>query len=109
VLGDGVSGSSGEGTPANTFPVREPRGLACDSAGNLFVTSSTVVRLLPADAAGVVDGSGAVQTIYGKAPRIAFPAAVTFCLTGLAVIDAEPIQVADSCTGLLIDLWRQPL
>src|SRR5690606_14442361 len=52
VLGDGVAASSGEGFPAVTFPVDEPRGLACDATGNLFVSSSTTVRLLFVDAAG---------------------------------------------------------
>lgn len=107
VLGDGVAASSGEGRPASTFPVHAPLGLACDDVGNLFVTSTTTVRLVPANASGVVDGTGGVQTIYGAAPR-AFPASVTTCLTGLAVVDATKIQVVDSCTGLLVELRREP-
>jgi cysteine-rich repeat protein len=107
VLGDGVPASSGEGTPARTFPVDAPRGLACDPFGNLFVTSSTTVRLLPASDGHVVDGSGPVQTIYGGPPRDKFPASVTACLTGLAVTSATSVQVADACTGLLVQLQRQ--
>lgn len=107
VLGDGVAASSGEGRPASTFPVHAPLGLACDGVGNLFVTSTTTVRLVPANASGVVDGTGDVQTIYGAAPRT-FPASVTTCLTGLAVVDATKIQVVDSCTGLLVELRREP-
>ncbi len=109
VLGDGVAASSGEGAPAWTFPVNDPRGLAVDTRGNLFVTSTTTVRLLPADAAGSVDGSGAVQTIYGAAPRDDFPAAATACLTAIAVVDAETVHTTDSCSGLLVELWRQPV
>ena len=108
VLGDGVAASSGEGAPAWTFPVNDPRGLAVDAFGNLFVTSSTAVRLLPADDDGVVDGTGAVQTIYGAAPRDTFPAFATACLTGIAVIDAETVHTTDACSGLLVELWRQP-
>jgi hypothetical protein len=108
VLGDGVAASSGEGRPATTFPVHSPLGLACDAIGNLFVTSSTTVRLVPADASGVVDGSGEVQTIYGGPSAATFPASVTRCLTGLAVIDATTVEVIDSCTGLLVALHRQP-
>lgn len=106
VLGDGVPASSGEGFPSRTFPVDRPRGIACDAFGNLYVTSSTTVRLVTADDSGVVDGSGAVQTIYGEPPRDAFPASVTSCLTGLAVTGPASVQVADACTGLLVELTR---
>jgi cysteine-rich repeat protein len=106
VLGDGVPASSGEGAPSRTFPVDGPRGLACDAAGNLFVTSTTTVRLLPASTTGEVDGGGAVQTIYGAPPRDAFPASITSCLTGVAVTGPTTVQVTDACTGLLVDLTR---
>ena len=66
------------------------------------------MRLLPANAAGIVDGEGPVQTIYGAAPREAFPAYATSCLTGIAVIDDDTVQTTDSCSGLLVELWRQP-
>jgi hypothetical protein len=108
VLGDGTAASSGEGTPATSFPVDTPRGLACDGLGNLIVTSTRAVRLVPADATGVVDGSGAVETIYGAPPAASFPASVTRCLTGLAVTDSATIQITDSCTGLLVELHRTP-
>ncbi len=108
VLGDGVAASSGDGVPAWTFPVDAPAGLACDATGNLYVTSSSTVRLLPADADGVVDGQGAVQTIYGAAPRTTFPALATSCLTGLAVVDDHTVQTTDACSGLLVELRLQP-
>ncbi|MEZ4365431.1 MAG: hypothetical protein R2939_03975 [Kofleriaceae bacterium] len=111
VLGDGVAASSGEGAPAYTFPVDAPAGLACDRFGNLLVTSTDRVRLLPARVdlgavQGVVDGTGAVQTIY--APSQGFPATATSCLSGLAVVDDATTWVTDTCTGLLVELWRQP-
>ncbi len=109
VLGDGVAASSGEGSPAATFPVHAPLGLACDALGNVFVSSTTTVRLLSADANGIVDGTGAVQTIYGALPRDTFPASVTRCLSGVAVVDTMTVQVTDSCTGLLIELRRERL
>jgi hypothetical protein len=107
VLGDGTAASSGEGQPSASFPVAAPLGLACDATGNLFVTSTTTVRLVPADGAGAVDGSGEVQTIYGAPPRL-FPASVTSCLTGLAVTGSTTIQITDACTGLLVELDRGP-
>jgi cysteine-rich repeat protein len=107
VLGDGTGVSSGEGAPASTFPVHAPLGLACDPFGNLLVTSTTTVRLVAADDAGIVDGSGLALTVYGAPPRDTFPASVTRCLTGLAVVDATTIQVTDSCTGILLQLRRE--
>jgi hypothetical protein len=109
VLGDGIAASSGQGTPARDLPVDEPLGLACDSFGNLYISSSSTVRMLPADDNGIVDGTGAVQTIYGAPPRDTFPAVVSFCLTGITVVDDETLWVTDSCTGMLIELWRQPV
>jgi trimeric autotransporter adhesin len=109
VLGDGTGVSSGEGAPANTFPVNAPLGLACDPFGNLLVTSTTTVRLVAADDAGMVDGLGPAMTIYGAAPRDTFPASVTRCLTGLAVASDTTVQVTDSCTGMLIELTRAPV
>ncbi len=105
VLGDGIAASSGQGTPARDFPVHAPRGLACDPTGNLYVSSTTTVRQLAADAAGVVDGSGPVASIFSAPPRT-FPAAVSYCLTGLAIVDATTVQVTDACTGMLIELQR---
>jgi hypothetical protein len=109
VLGDGVAASSGEGTPATSFPVDTPLGLACDGAGNLFVSSSTTVRLVPADEQGVVDGTGNVLTIYGETPRTSFPVSVTNCLTGLAIVDSETVRVADACAGIHVELKRERL
>jgi len=108
VLGDGTAASSGEGTPAWTFPVEAPLGLACDDFGNLFVTSTSTVRMLPASDTGVVDGDGPVQTIYGGPPRDSFPASISECLTGIAVVDAETVRITDACAGLLVELQRTP-
>jgi cysteine-rich repeat protein len=109
VLGDGTAASSGQGSPAITFPVNAPLGLACDPFGNLLVTSTTAVRLVASDDDGFVNGTGPVTTIYGAAPRDTFPASVTRCLTGLAVVDATTAQVTDSCTGMLIELRSEPV
>jgi cysteine-rich repeat protein len=106
VVGDGVPASSGQGAPATIFPVDNPLGVACDGGNNLFISSSTTVRLLPASPAGIVDGSGSVQTIYGAAPRNAFPASETSCLTGIITPTATTLQVADSCSGLVVELTR---
>ncbi len=106
VLGVGVAASSGQGVPATAFPVDEPRGLACDAFGNVYVTSSTTVRMLPASDTHVVDGAGEVQTIYGAPPRDEFPAAATACLAGIVVVDDSTLWVTDACTGILVELSR---
>lgn len=72
------------------------------------MTSTTTVRLIAADSAQVVDGTGPVFTIYGAPPRDAFPASVTKCLTGIALVDGTRAQLTDSCTGLLIEIAPVP-
>jgi sugar lactone lactonase YvrE len=106
VLGDGTVSSSGEGAPSRIFPVANPLALATNARGDLFLTSSTVVRLLPANNAGVVDGAGDVLTIYGRAPRDTFPEERTQCLSGLAVPDDSHVRVVDACAGFLVELTR---
>lgn len=107
VVGDGTRGSSGEGAPANTFPVDTPLGLACDALNNLYVTSTNVVRLLPSSS-GKVDGQGEVHTIFALPPRDEFPASAAACLTGIVNISPVVLRFVDSCTGLLVELERKP-
>jgi len=104
VIGDGVPASSGEGRPATLFPINAPLGVACDTAGNLFVTSTNSIRLLPADESGIVDGTGPVLTIYGAPPRDTFPQSITKCLTGIVSLDEKHVQVTDACAGILLEL-----
>ena len=56
-----------------------------------------------------VDGSGTVQTIYGRAPRSEFPTSATHCLTGLHVLEetnATTVHVLDACQGFMIAIDR---
>lgn len=106
VLGDGTASSTGDGTPSRDFTIDTPLGLACDDLNNLYVTSRVALRLLPANDAGIVDGSGGVQTIYGRAPRDTFPASVTSCLTAVSVVDGETLRFTDACSGMLVELHR---
>jgi hypothetical protein len=108
VIGDGTPASSGDGTPARNFTVDNPRAVACDPFGNLFVTSRLTVREVAANNMHVVDGSGPVLTVYGAAPRNTPPASTTRCLMGLVVIDDHTIRATDACTGTLVEARRQP-
>ena len=108
VLGVGVAGSSGAGSPSTVFPVDSPRGVTCDHFGNVYVTSRTAVRLLAAldpkqdSMTGIVDGTGSVQTIY-ESP-------LHQCLTAVAVEDPSDSEssvfATDSCAGAGIELER---
>ncbi len=98
VLGTGLPSSAGVGIPAEQYSVNHPLGLACDSAGNLFVSSTTAIRLLAADLSGVVDGSGAVTTVIENPNR---------CFTGIAVIDGNTIWATDACAGSLEELSKR--
>jgi len=101
VLGDGSRSSSGAGAPAHDFPVNHPLGVACDAAGNLYISSTNAIRQLPSDEDGFVDGTGPVLTIYVSQE--------TTCITGVAVVSDTTLRFADSCTGQLVDLIRQPV
>ena len=107
VIGDGTPVSSGDDGPAQLFSIDQPLGVACDPVGNLAATSTTVVRLVAADANATVDGTRDVQSIYGAAPRDAYPASATSCLAGIAFRSATDVDVVDTCTGLLVELRRE--
>lgn len=121
VLGDGSFAVGGQGAPALSFPVAAPRGLDVDADGNLFVTSSSVIRFVAADtfvdpcglarsARGLADGGDAVATLYGK-ERDGAPEAATRCLGSVAVDPRSPpggtvVYAVDRCVGMLLRLDR---
>lgn len=107
VIGDGTPSSAGEGSPARLFPVDAPESLACDSNGNLYVTSRTAIRQVLAGEDGVATGDDAVRTIYGAPPANDFPEPITRCLSGL-MVEADRLKVIDRCQGIMIDLERSP-
>ncbi|MGH8999160.1 MAG: hypothetical protein ACRDY7_07190 [Acidimicrobiia bacterium] len=66
IAGTGATGYSGDGGPATGAALDDPRGLALDSAGNLYVSNAegsprpTVRRITPA---------GTISTVAGGNPR----------------------------------------
>jgi len=104
VIGDGSVSSAGEGSPARLFPVNAPRQLALDEHGNLFVTSTTTVRLVAnVDGDDDADGDDRVFTIFGGGDRAAFPENSTLCMSALAVADGHAFA-ADTCQGFVVEL-----
>lgn len=105
VLGDGSVSSAGEGEPARLFPVHAPRQLAVDAFGNLFVTSTTTVRLIAnIDDDEDADADDRVLTIFGGGDRTTFPESVSLCLSALTLDDAGQVVVTDACQGLVVAL-----
>jgi len=105
VIGDGSPSSAGAGQPARQFPVRSPRQLALDEHGNLFVTSTTTVRLI-ANVDGDVDADGddLVSTIFGGGERATFPESDALCVNALTLDGRGGVFVADACQGFLVRL-----
>lgn len=108
VVGDGSASSAGVGAPAASFSVESPRGLAIDRYGNLWISSTTTIRVLSAGADGIAREDDGVQTVYGEPPRTTFPENVTHCLTGLAPYgDGASVYALDACQGYLLSLQRR--
>lgn len=64
ILGTGVASSFGDGAPAATLPVARPGPLALDDAGNLWVGSADVLRVVTdRDDDGLATGNDAVRTV----------------------------------------------
>ncbi len=59
VAGNGTSGLSGDGGPATAAALSTPTGLAVDSAGNLFLVSSSNIRRVSAS-------TGIITTVAGN-------------------------------------------
>jgi RHS repeat-associated protein len=54
VVGTGVAGYSGDGGPATLARINDPRGLAADSLGNLYIADSTNARVRKVNISGVI-------------------------------------------------------
>jgi len=54
VVGLGVAGFAGEGTPATEALLKEPGGVALDSAGNLYVADTGNNRIRKVDRSGII-------------------------------------------------------
>jgi len=95
VAGNGVAGFSGDGGPATSASLI-PRGVAVDSAGNLYIADTDNNRIRE------VDPSGKISTVAGNGTAgfsgDGGPAANAslFCPSGVAVDAAGNLYIADT-------------
>ena len=108
VIGDGSVSSAGEGAPARLFPTNTPRQLAMDAFGNLYIASTTTVRLIAnIDGDDDADGDDRVATIFGGGDRLVFPESDTLCLHTVTVDDEDRVFAADACQGFMVEIIPQ--
>ncbi len=87
IAGTGVSGYSGDGGPATMAKLHDPRGVAVDSTGNVFIadTYNNVIRK--------VDTNDTIST---------FATSGNFCYSNqMAVDSANNLYVADPCSCVI--------
>ena len=105
--GNGTRGFSGDGGPATSAQLNNPRGITVDPAGNLYIADSFNNRVRRVDAVtGVIstvagDGSSSFSGDGGPATAagLGFPAAVVFDAAGnLYLSDEWRIRFVDAAT-----------
>lgn len=110
ILGDADAGSGiAAGAPSSQLPLGRPGQLALDRQGNLYVAAGRSLRVVYADDAGVIDGTGQSDVVFSAAVGddvLGDLAEVTRCLSGVTVVDDLTLWVTDRCVGALIELRR---
>jgi sugar lactone lactonase YvrE len=94
--GTGIDGFSGDGGPATLAQMRMPRGLATDSAGNVYIADSWSYRVRRVDLNGVIQTiAGTGDNGYSGDGGRATAAALGF-IQALAVDSSLNIYVSDA-------------
>ena len=96
VAGNGTQGFSGDGGPATTAQLNYPRGVAVDTAGNLFIadTDNNLIRkVTPGGVISTVAGIGTQGFSGDSGPAIS---AQLFSPYGVAVDTAGNLFIADT-------------
>ncbi|MEX0762154.1 MAG: hypothetical protein WD208_03790 [Dehalococcoidia bacterium] len=72
--GTGVAGASGDDGPADAATFNGPKGIACDSSGNVVIadTGNCAVRAVPADSSNIYRIAGGKRGFSGDESRATF-------------------------------------
>jgi uncharacterized protein (TIGR03437 family) len=107
VAGNGRAGFSGDNGPATQAQLNDPKGLAADSAGNLYIADSQNNRVRKVDRNGVITTfAGNGSTSFGGGPRTfndGGPATsgLLFLPSGVAVDSAGNVYIADTGDNMI--------
>jgi sugar lactone lactonase YvrE len=85
IAGDGTAGYAGDGGPATRAQLNEPRGLAFDSAGNLYIADSVNNRIRKVASDGTIStvaGDGNPETLRGPSAIVASAGTLYIADTG---------------------------
>jgi uncharacterized protein (TIGR03437 family) len=99
VAGNGASGSAGDGGPATAAQLNWPRGVAVDSAGDLYIADTYNSRIQRVDTKGTITtvaGTGAYGYSGDGGPATA---AQLYGPRGVAVDSAGDLYIADTYNG----------
>lgn len=100
VAGNGTSGHSGNGGPAIDAQLTEPRSVAVDGFGNLYISDGSQIRKV-APGTGVITtvaGSGAIGYSGDGGPATAAPLGA---FTGVAVDGSGNLYIADANNNVI--------
>jgi len=95
VAGTGIQGFSGDGAAATSAQLANPRGVAVDGAGNLYIADTSNQRIRKVDATGQISTVAGNGTLGFSGDGAAAISAQLFFPTGVAVDGAGNVYVAD--------------
>jgi sugar lactone lactonase YvrE len=72
VAGNGQAGILGDGLPATLAELDGPRGIAFDTAGNLYIADTNNSEIRKVDAAVSIDGTHHISTVAGSMGKVGY-------------------------------------